>query len=103
VVGVKILDEKGRGDTAEFLAGIQWVITNRDKYNIRIANMSVGAGGHGDGPLIKAVEAAWDRGIVVCAAAGNNGPDPSTVTAPGTSRKVITVGSSDDHTAEWLI
>ncbi|MCL2703091.1 MAG: S8 family serine peptidase [Defluviitaleaceae bacterium] len=102
LVGVKILDDKGRGDTAEFLAGIQWTITNKDKYNIRVANMSVGTSNVSGEPLVRAVEAAWDKGIVVCAAAGNGGPGPSTITSPGTSRKVITVGSSDDDKVKWL-
>lgn len=98
VVSVKILNKAGEGDTAEFLAGIQWIITNKSKYNIRVANMSVGTlDFYAAAPLIKAVEIAWDRGIVVCAAAGNNGPNPETVTIPGQSRKVVTVGSSDDH------
>ena len=37
----------------------------------------------------------WDQGLVVVAAAGNQGPGSGTVTAPGSSRKIITVGSSD--------
>lgn len=36
-------------------------------------------------------------GLVVVVAAGNNGPAPLSVTTPGISRKVITVGCSDDH------
>ena len=39
----------------------------------------------------------WDAGIVVCVAAGNNGPSPQSITTPGISRKVITVGASDDE------
>lgn len=37
----------------------------------------------------------WDEGLVVVAAAGNQGPKPGSVTAPGCSKKIITVGSSD--------
>ncbi len=47
--------------------------------------------------LVKGVNAAWDDGLVVVVAAGNHGPGPMTVTTPGISRKVITVGCSDDH------
>ena len=45
--------------------------------------------------LVKGVEKLWDEGLVVVAAAGNQGPDPGSVTAPGCSKKIITVGSSD--------
>ena len=62
-------------------------------------NISVGTVKEGDSRdalLVQAVEEAWDAGLVVVVAAGNMGPMPQTITAPGNSRKVITVGSSDD-------
>jgi len=99
IIGVKVLDDKGAGDTADFLAGIQWVMSNRHKYNIRIINMSVGTARESSGLIVKAAERAWDMGIAVCAAAGNDGPAPGTITSPGTSRKIITVGTSDDNAA----
>ena len=48
--------------------------------------------------LVKGVDEAWDAGLVVAVAAGNNGPGRMSVTTPGISRKVITVGCSDDNT-----
>lgn len=45
---------------------------------------------------MKIIENAWDKGIVVVAAAGNEGPDPSTISSPGISPKIITVGAMDD-------
>ena len=80
------------------LAGVQWLIDNRERYNIRIANLSIGTADAGSSdPLVRAVESAWDAGIVVLVAAGNNGPSPGTITSPGISRKIITVGASDDN------
>ena len=38
-----------------------------------------------------------DAGLVVVAAAGNLGPKEGTITTPGDSKKIITVGSSDDQ------
>ena len=35
-------------------------------------------------------------GLVVVVAAGNDGPAPHTITSPGTSRKVITVGTGTE-------
>jgi len=52
--------------------------------------------GEDDYALIMAVEKMWDSGIVVVAAAGNNGPGNTSVTAPGISKKIITVGAFDD-------
>jgi len=96
IISVKVLDETGKSDTAEVLAGMQWVLNNMHKYNIRVCNLSVGAVIPCTA-LVKAAEKLWDRGVIVCAAAGNDGPLPGSVTSPGCSRKVITVGASDDH------
>lgn len=99
LIGIKILDEKGNGSTSNVLAGIQWMIDNKDRYNIRVANLSIGSPdreGEND-PLVKAVNAAWDAGIVTLVAAGNDGPRKQSITSPGVSRKVITVGASDDQ------
>ena len=49
-----------------------------------------------DSALVRGVDAAWDAGYVVVVAAGNNGPAAHTITTPGISRKVITVGCADD-------
>src|SRR5207249_2540442 len=54
-------------------------------------------------PLCQAVEKAWQAGIVVVVAAGNNGRDNSqntsgysTITSPGSDPYVITVGAMKD-------
>lgn len=97
LIGIKILDKEGKGNTSKVLAGVQWLVDNKEKYNIRIANLSIGSPGTTSlDPLVKAVNAAWDCGIVMTIAAGNNGPKDSSITSPGISKKVITVGSSDD-------
>lgn len=97
IISIKVLDDEGKGSSADVLAGLQWVADNKDKYGIRIVNLSVGAPETGGfDPLTKAVEYIWDIGMVVAVAAGNNGPKSSTVTSPGSSKKVITVGACDD-------
>ena len=60
--------------------------------------MLPGAGVEEQRKLLYAIDELWDAGIMVVAAAGNNGPKENTVTIPGISRKVLTVGSSDDDT-----
>lgn len=97
---VKVLNYKGDGNISDVLAGLQWVIDNQKKYNIKIVNISVGTSNRENADenslLVKGVDAVWDHGMVVVVAAGNNGPGPMSISTPGISRKVITVGSSDD-------
>jgi serine protease AprX len=98
LIGVKVLNGSGSGNLSDVVAGIQWVVDNRNKYNIRVMNLSLGSKPsffYFSDPIIRAVDAAWDSGIVVCAAAGNSGPKPKTINSPGASSKAITVGASD--------
>lgn len=98
LISVKVLNEEGKGNAGDVLAGLQWVIDNKDLYNIKIINLSIGTNNTSTkDPLVKAVEKAWDMGIVVTIAAGNNGPKKSTISSPAISKKVITIGASDDH------
>ena len=101
LISVKVLDHRGNGYASDVLAGLRWVRENRKRFNIRIVNISVGScskrGMGENSALVKGVNAVWDDGIVVVVAAGNNGPDRMTITTPGISRKVITVGCSDDY------
>ncbi len=98
IVALKILDQKGLGNSENLIKSIQWLIENHRKYGIRIVNISVG-GINSEENNQKAINAyadrLWEEGVVVVAAAGNGGPDSATITAPGSSCKVITVGSSD--------
>lgn len=100
LIPVKVLNQKGNGNVADVLAGLQWVVDHKQQYNIRVVNISVGTTSNDsideNSLLVKAVDAVWDAGIVVVVAAGNNGPKPRSISTPGISRKVITVGAFDD-------
>ncbi len=97
----KVLNRYGNGYISYINEGIHWILSNKDAYNIRILNISVGTDVKNasleSSALVKAVEKAWDAGIVVVVAAGNNGPGEMSITSPGISKKVITVGASDDY------
>lgn len=98
LIMLKVLDQMGNGRKEDVLRAFQWIITNYREYKIRIVNISVGTAckSYTDhSRLIAGVEELWDAGLVVVAAAGNAGPGAGSVTAPGSSRKIITVGSSD--------
>lgn len=101
IISVKVLDAKGNGFASDVLAGLRWIRENRERLGIRIVNISVGSYSRRNmsenSALVRGVDAAWDDGLVMVVAAGNNGPGRMTVTTPGISRKVITVGCSDDH------
>lgn len=101
LISVKVLDQRGNGYASDVLSGLRWIRENKERYNIRIVNISVGSctkrGMGENSALVKGVNAAWDDGLVVVVAAGNNGPGRMTITTPGISRKVITVGCSDDY------
>ncbi len=103
LIGVKVLDHRGDGNISDVLAGLQWIMDNRKRYNIRVVNISVGTSAKDvldeNSLLVQGVNAVWDNGMVVVVAAGNNGPGPMSISTPGISRKVITVGSSDDSIA----
>jgi serine protease AprX len=105
VIG-RVLDEQGVGSYEDVIEGIQWVIDNKDLYNIRVLNLSlVGMAKlpYWADPLNLAVMRAWSEGIVVVAAAGNGGPEPMTIGVPGNNPYVITVGAfTDAYTpADW--
>ncbi|PTX60741.1 serine protease AprX [Melghirimyces profundicolus] len=100
IVGVKVLDANGSGQLSTVIKGVEWCVENREKYGIRILSLSLGAPAYEsyrDDPLAQAAEVAWHHGIVVCAAAGNEGPYPGTISTPGFDPVIITVGAADDR------
>lgn len=101
LVVLKVLDAKGNGSTERVLRALDWIKKNHEKYQIRLLNFSIGylpsAKYEEQKRLLDAIEGLWDIGIMVIAAAGNKGPKEQTVTVPGISRKVLTVGASDDE------
>ncbi len=93
IIAIKALDKNGETDTSKILEAMQWILDNKDKYNITTVCMSFGSVYRSDDPLILGAEVLWKNGIVVVTAGGNSGPESSTIMSPGTSRRVITVGS----------
>ncbi len=97
LIVLKILDKMGRGSTMTALKAIKWLTENKERYNIRVANMSVGTSDRSiNSALIRAMYNAWDSGICIIAADGNMGSGNSSIAAAGRSRKIITVGSVEN-------
>ena len=100
LVIVRAFDATGAGSYSNVIAGLNWILTNQKKYNIRVVNLSFGASPESyywNDPLDQAVMAAWKAGIVVVASAGNSGPQPMTIGVPANVPYVITVGAMTDN------
>jgi subtilisin family serine protease len=69
---VRVLDEEGYGPESDVIAGIEWCIKN----NIDVVNMSLGSA-HASRAFEAICCKAYDQGIVLVAAAGNEGYGPS--------------------------
>jgi len=99
ILSVKVAGRDGSADVSAVLAGIQWVVSFKDRYGIKVLNLSLGTDStqsYRVDPLNFAVEKAWDAGVTVVVAASNRGPDAGTISKPGDDPLVITVGAVDD-------
>ena len=94
LIVLKALDANGQGRISDVIAALDYAIANKDALNIRVINLSVATvsmSRHAD-PLTLAARRAVEAGIVVVAAAGNNGRDAQGrthhggVTSPGNAR-----------------
>jgi len=100
LLSVKVAGASGATDVSNVLAAIQWVVSYRSKYNIRVLNLSLSTDStqsYLSDPFNYAVERAWDAGIAVVVSASNRGPAPQTISKPADDPLVITVGASDDR------
>lgn len=92
----KVLDYRGDGVIENMISGIDWILQNKRKYDIRILNISIGMGEIKDKEkmerLLRKVDEAWQSGLIVVCAAGNAGPKPMTLSPIGARKNVITVG-----------
>jgi serine protease AprX len=116
LVSIDVMDDQGMAMTRDVIAAADWILANKDKYGIRVANFSLHSSQPNSvmyDPLDKAVERLWLSGVVVVVAAGNYGVDGAASGvpfAPGNDPFVITVGAddvdgsvstNDDHAAPW--
>lgn len=100
VVLVKI-GRTGRISEEQIQSGLEWVLALREKYQIRVVNISAG----GDFPesyltnsLAQTVERCVKEGLVVVCAVGNAGMAPGhSVLAPASAPSAISVGGLDDQ------
>jgi len=103
LIVLKTLDASGAGYVSNVIAALDYVVANKDAFNIRVVNLSVAAGvyeSYNTDPLTLAAKRAVEAGIVVVTAAGNHGRNADGldahggITSPGNAPWVITVGAS---------
>jgi subtilisin family serine protease len=104
LINLRVLDSNGVGTVSGVLSALNWVLVNRVRYNIRVVNMSLGTPAVTSylyDPICLAVRMLVNAGIVVVAAAGNDGTDETgqaiygRIHSPGIEPSAITVGCSN--------
>jgi serine protease len=92
IMPVRVLDPSGAGDATTIAAGIVYAV----KHHAQVINLSlqfsVGIGSGEIPDIISAIHYAWERGVVVVAATGNDGV--SELAYPARDSKVISVGAT---------
>ncbi len=119
LINLKVLNDDGVGLTSSLIAALNWCVLNRLRYNIRVINLSIGTpakDSYRNDPLCLAARRAHTAGILVVAAAGNEGKDRfgnklyGGIHSPGIDPSVLTVGAantfktdrrSDDRVASY--
>jgi serine protease AprX len=105
LLSIDVMNDQGQATVADVVKAADFILANKTKYNIKVANFSLHAVNKASvmfDPLDQAVEKLWLNGVVVVAASGNYGTpgSPSGVNfAPGNDPLIITVGAADIGTS----
>lgn len=102
--GARILDVKvgwpdGHTGLIAVLQGLQLVADQGHRYGVEVVNLSLTSGSpvpYQVDPLNQALRALWRLGFTVVVPAGNDGPAPGSIDAPGNDPTLLTVGALDE-------
>jgi serine protease AprX len=104
LVNLRVLGDDGSGMASNVIEALDWAVENRERFDIKVVNLSLGAPvtqPYRDDPMCEAVERAVAAGMIVVVAAGNYAVDAEgrtvygTIASPGNDPNVITVGAVD--------
>ncbi len=106
ILSVRVFQNTSEGitaDTSSLMKGLEYAISKRNDYNIRIISMSLGIAGYsidnplpGDYNVFNLVDKAWDAGISTVVASGNDtksGGSLQGASFPSYYEKCIAVGA----------
>ncbi len=104
IVNLKVADASGAADVSQVIAAIDWSIQHRydNGMNIRVIALAYGTDSvqpYQVDPLADAVERAWEAGIVVVVAAGNDGNE-APLRNPAVDPFVIAVGAAENDSSQ---
>ncbi|MDD2482074.1 MAG: S8 family serine peptidase [Lutispora sp.] len=97
IVCAKAFDMSDHGFYSDIMASMNWILELKEKHNIKIIVLNFGVSANYKFPdiLTIAAEELWKNGLLVVSCAGNMGPQAATITTPGCSEKLLTVGAFD--------
>lgn len=99
LIGVKVLNSSGSGSTSVIISGLNWILSNKATYGIKVVVMPIGgpvSQSSTTDPTCSAVRSLVNGGLVVVTTAGGSGPSASTIGCPGNEPLSVTAGASDD-------
>ncbi|MCH7529828.1 S8 family serine peptidase [Patescibacteria group bacterium] len=91
---LKVLSSSGSGSWSDVIAALEWTVNN----GVHIANLSLGSSANPGDIVASAFENAETAGVVIVAAAGNDGNPPGRgdkIGYPAVYGSVIAVGATD--------
>ncbi len=104
LIAVKVLNVSGSGTWSQVICGLDFVAANAQRYNIKVANLSLGGGGFSDNncgssnsdALHQAICNLKNAGVTLVAAAGNSGIDAASFVPAAYDDSVIAVSALND-------
>jgi subtilisin family serine protease len=107
IYSVRVLNNQGSGSWSSVICGIDWVTANASKFNIKVANMSLGGSGFDDGncgnsnadALHKAICKSVDAGVTYVVAAGNDNANLAGF-SPAAYHEVLAVTAVADYNGQ---
>jgi len=100
IIAIKVCNSLGSCSASDVAAGIEWCVSNKSAYNIKVISMSLGGGIYSENcdafypTITSAADDAVSNGLVVFAASGNQGSTIG-IASPACIANIISVGNSD--------